>query len=47
LYPNISAAAGGSHDSKPGLASRIKEAIPGTHEHKEKAEREGDTAVYM
>jgi hypothetical protein len=40
-------AAGGTYDGKPGLATRIKEALPGTHEHKEKEAREGDLAVYM
>lgn len=38
---------GASHESKPGLATRIKEVLPGTHEHKEKEAREGDLAVYM
>lgn len=34
-------------DVRPGLVTRIKEATPGTREHKQKIEHEGDTAVYM
>jgi hypothetical protein len=47
LHDGSTYAHGGSHDSKPGLVTRIKEALPGTHEHKEKEQREGDLAVYM
>ncbi|WIA31520.1 hypothetical protein OEZ86_002412 [Tetradesmus obliquus] len=47
LHDGTTYAHGASHESKPGLATRIKEVLPGTHEHKEKEAREGDLAVYM
>lgn len=39
-----------SHDAgsdRPGLMTRVKEAVPGTREHQQKKEREDGLAVYM
>jgi hypothetical protein len=33
--------------TRPGLMTRIKEAVPGTREHKQKAQQEDGLAVYM
>lgn len=34
-------------DERPGLMTRVKETIPGTHEHQQKKEHDGNLAVYM